>query len=532
MRISRGATQETVWSNLLARRWSTVSAALVLLGFSAALTNLAFRNSPTYDEPLHFAAGVKAFFGGDTSVDSLHPPTIRAIGVGLAALLGLRPPINLPGAKNGDVVMLGSSLVSALGNDWLLPLRFAVIVMVIVTMSMLFLALRSLFGEKSALATIVLWATCPTLLAHAHLFTTDAVPASLVVLAFALHLGATRRESPPILAWLTLGLAIAGKATLLPFTVIMWTLTVWGCRRHRRRSKNALVILGPLLALAVLWVPYIVLRFGLPFGSPATTGSSRLGKLLSVLPILPSDLSTGLIGRISLNQPTSYFLGESYSGGRWYYFPVAIAIKTQVSTLVAAVAASYSIFRMRTPGVLSHFLVPGLAYLVVLAMGDFNIGIRHALVVILFALTAIGASLTRAKTRIRHLITLLIILGALETIMQFPQTISFSNVAAGSYPNTHKYLSDSNVDWGQDAERAVRVARAAAPGIPAFAYFGTAPPPDAESVSLDAAIGLVESSERAVLISYSLLHNAREHPIRSPDRVIGGSVALWLPKSD
>jgi len=269
-----------------------------------------------------------------------------------------------------------------------------------------------------------------------------------------------------------------------------------------------------------------------PFGPPQTPAPTRLSELLTTLPLLPADLSTGLVGRISLNQPTSFLLGETYVGGRWYYFPVALLIKSQVSTLIAIGVAATLTLRKKAPGVTSHLAFPGICYLIVLAAGDFNIGVRHALVVMLFALTAIGAASASASPRVQTVFVALALLGAAETAMQFPNTVSFSNIVAGGYPRTHEYLSDSNVDWGQDAERAVRLARAEAAGEPAFAYFGTAPPANAEIVSLDRALNLVESEERAVLISYSRLSRATAEPARPPDLAIGGSVALWLPPHD
>ena len=493
---------------------------------------LAGHNSPTYDEPLHFAAGTKGFFEGDTSVDSLHPPTLRVLGVALSALFGFDPPINLPGAKNGDHVLLGSALFQAPSQINLLIPRATIAALVAFTMWVLFRNLKDLFGAKAALLTLVLWVTCPTLLAHAHLFTTDAVPAGLVVLAFVFHLRAVRDRSSPIAAWLTLGFAIAGKATLLPFAAIMFVLTLRPRMRSGSLLPQAVAVTGPLVALAVLWAPYVVLNMEVPFGPPQTPAPTRLSELLTTLPLLPADLSTGLVGRISLNQPTSFLLGETYVGGRWYYFPVALLIKSQVSTLIAIGVAATLTLRKKAPGVTSHLAFPGICYLIVLAAGDFNIGVRHALVVMLFALTAIGAASASASRRVRTVFVALALLGAAETTMQFPNTISFSNIVAGGYPRTHEYLSDSNVDWGQDAERAVRLARAEAAGEPAFAYFGTAPPANAEIVSLDRALNLVESEERAVLISYSRLSRATAEPARPPDLAIGGSVALWLPPHD
>jgi hypothetical protein len=504
---------------------------MCLLGFAATLVHLARRDAPTYDEPLHFAAGVKAFFEGELSVDPMHPPTLRTIGVAFAALLGFEPPINLPGAKGNDLVILGSSLLGASGDRDLFIVRVTVITIVIITAWILFRSLRGLFGPKPSLLILALWSTCPTLLAHAHLFTLDAAPASLIVLAFVLHLQAARNDSAPTLAWLTLGLAVAGKASLLPFFPIMFVLTTLHAVTGRFKKRLGAVVLGPLLALVLIWIPYIVLQLKIPLGPPATPTTSRLGQLLSLLPLLPSDLSTGLVGGVSLYKPNAFLLGESYSGGLWYYFPVAIALKTQVSVLGASVVAAVVLVRNRPPGVLSHFVMPAIAYLAFLAAGDLNIGIRHALVVILFTLTATGSSLAVAGLKVKILITCLAFVGAAETAIQLPHSISFSNVVAGGYSSTHKYLSDSNVDWGQDAERAVVAARAEMPGAPAFAYFGTTPPSSAELVSVTTAIDLITSGDRVVLISYSLLSITDLPPIRPPDRDVGGSVALWLPPS-
>ena len=504
----------------------------LLLGFFAVLLWLADRDAPTYDEPLHFAAGMKAFFEGDTTVDPYHTPTLRVLGVALSVLAGFEPPINLLGAKSGDPVLLGSALFQAPSQIGLLVPRATISALVVVTMWALFRSLRELFGARTAVAAMALWATAPVLLAHAHLFTTDAVPSALVVLAFALHLRAIKHDHAPISAWLVLGLAIASKTTMLPFAVILAVVSIQHHLRRGRWTAVHLMAVGPLISLAVLWAPYFALKAGSPFGPPSDPGESILGQLLSAFPVLPTDVSTGLVSGISLSQPSAFLLGESYVGGRWYYFPIAIVLKTQLSILIAiGVAASLALNR-RTPGLISHFVFPAIAYMSVLAGSNFNIGVRHALVVVLFLLTAVAVSLNAAGPRVQMIIGGLILLGAAETAMQFPNTISFSNAVAGGYPRAHEYLSDSNVDWGQDAERAVRLARAEADGEPAFAYFGTAPPANAEIVSLDRALDLVESGERTVLISYSRLSSAAAGPARPPDLAIGGSIALWLPTQD
>ena len=44
---------------------------------------------------------------------------------------------------------------------------------------------------------------------------------------------------------------------------------------------------------------------------------------------------------------TSYLLGQVYNGGRWYFFPVAILVKTQIPMLLLLLAGTVWVFLSR-----------------------------------------------------------------------------------------------------------------------------------------------------------------------------------------
>jgi hypothetical protein len=180
----------------------------------------------------------------------------------------------------------------------------------------------------------------------------------------------------------------------------------------------------------------------------------------------------------------AYLLGTSAMRGRWYYFPVVIAVKTPLATLIGlAIAAVYWIVwrppRNRIWEIGSMALAPAI-YLAVAMRSDLNLGIRHILPVypylfLLLGLTAADAA--RRNWRIAYGISALLLLGLIaETYAAYPDFIPFFNVAAGGWQNGPNLLGDSNVDWGQDLPALAAWQRAHPQYQLYLNYFGSADP--------------------------------------------------------
>lgn len=81
-----------------------------------------------------------------------------------------------------------------------------------------------------------------------------------------------------------------------------------------------------------------------------------------------------------------------------------------------------------------------------------NIGVRHILPMyaFLYVLLAGGAAaLVQRDRRWAYVVLVLLAWQAFEAVHVYPTYMAYANEAWGGPADTHKYLSDSNVDWGQ-----------------------------------------------------------------------------------
>jgi len=150
---------------------------------------------------------------------------------------------------------------------------------------------------------------------------------------------------------------------------------------------------------------------------------------------------------------SSSILGQYDYRGWWYYFPVAFALKTPIPFLLLSLAAVvWSIWRIAHGGRTFWFAVAPLAiYSAVALTSGINIGIRHFLPAFPFLFMLSGALLA-AVYRQAHKAGLILGAGvigimAIEAFVTFPYYISYMNSFRGENPGW-RYLSDSNVEWG------------------------------------------------------------------------------------
>jgi hypothetical protein len=180
----------------------------------------------------------------------------------------------------------------------------------------------------------------------------------------------------------------------------------------------------------------------------------------------------------------AFLLGKSSMSGWWYYFPVAMAVKTPLATLIALVlSAAYWIFHrawaVKLWDVLALSLMPVL-YMAIAMGSDLNLGIRHVLPVYPFLFIFLGITAADALRRGRKIAKAAIglcLLGlVLETYLAYPDFIPFFNVAAGGWRNGPNLLGDSNVDWGQELPALAQWQRANPQYQLFLNYFGSADP--------------------------------------------------------
>jgi hypothetical protein len=265
--------------------------------------------------------------------------------------------------------------------------------------------------------------------------------------------------------------------------------------------------------------------------------------------LMPEAWCNGLLFtyHTSLIRP-SYLLGEVRLTGWWYYFPLAMLVKTPMATILLATcaglaAASHPGSRTRdfarTWAILCLLLPPAIYFLVAMRT-NLNLGIRHVLPVYppIFIATGWAAAIVwKRVARLRPGIVLLLLAVAFEAVSSWPDYLAFFNLASGGPRGGIALLGDSNLDWGQDLPALARW-HADHPDRPIhLRYFGGVDSDDyIDAMKLDPA--RPPTDPRAVLaVSATYLQGLyvadEQRPFfdalrhRTPIDVLGGSIYLF-----
>src|SRR5581483_6998730 len=93
----------------------------------------------------------------------------------------------------------------------------------------------------------------------------------------------------------------------------------------------------------------------------------------------------------------SYLFGKRYPTGVWYYFPVAIVIKSSLTFLILLAVTVWAIAarRFRQWRQILYLTLPPTIYLAFSMAGGMNIGIRHMLPVYVFLSVLIAGAVWR-----------------------------------------------------------------------------------------------------------------------------------------
>jgi hypothetical protein len=444
-------------------------------------------NSQTFDEAVHLSAGYSYLATGDFRLNREHPPLIKLL-CALPVYLTYRVPFE-PDSQLWQVAQEGEDYAqwvisreflygSAIPADQLLALgRVPNLFLGTCLVALIGWWSYRLWGGSAALLAMSLAALEPNLIANASLITTDLGATLFLFLTLYLLWEYTARPSRRLFlaCGVSLGLAQVSKFSgVLGIGVIGTVLGVHllcggtfalpGTQEERRartlptRLRTAIAPGLRLLCLAVLMIP---LCYGLQGFS---------------------DWCYGL--RTQMNQQTTgkeaFFLGEYSEGGWWNYFLVAFLIKTPVGSLVL-IGLSLLLPRAGNPLRKREWiflLVPVAVYLLALTHLWLNIGLRYALPIypFLFVLASRSATFARGRAWLAFLVPgVPLAWTAWAAFTIAPHQLAYFNELVGGPGEGYRYLSNANVDWGQDL-RGVKefMERERLPMI-YFSYYGTAP---------------------------------------------------------
>lgn len=473
-------------------RWLVVAlfAALVLqLGYGL------YSDGATADEVTYIGSGFRHLHG-DFRIDPDHPPLAKMIGA--LPLLGLRPAME---EVRPDDDQDGWSYRFIQQRNASLSIvrvaRVSALVLTLLFVGLLWAWARAVGGADAGLLALASAAFQPGFLAHGHLVTMDMACAFFMLLSSWCYWRFERRPDAWRAVALALSLACAwlSRSTtlvLLPILVVLVSVR-WVARRDGRaawgRAVLSLLVAGVLIVPLVIWGIY-GFRYAPwsgdagTFGGPWPDGASGL-LLRSVADrhLLPQAYIEGL--RFQLQHQAgghpSYLLGERSKEGWWYYFLVVVLVKNTLAFLLLLVVAAVAAARRLGDGhrAWRHWLVPAAIIFVAASAARVQLGERYILPVYAYLILWMASVLAplAASTRLRRGLAAIVLTHALSTTLAAPRGyLAYFNAIGGGADGGHRWLADSNLDWGQDLPRLARWMRAQGVARIQLGYFGADDP--------------------------------------------------------
>ena len=457
----------------------------------------------TWDEPAHLATGLEWLQRGTYTFEPLHPPLAR-VAVALGPYLAgarLTPGEPNPWVQANRILGTGAAYWAMLARA-----RVATLVFFVAAGMAVFVIAGRALGPWPAAAAVFLFATLPPVLAHAGFATTDVAFMAGTIVTLACFLSWLEQPTPG--RGVRLGLAIAAtvltKFSALLFLPVVLLVTALCVRRTKvpvsraeRMARPLYLLLRPvwITALVVIWAGY---RFSIgpiiPTEGPRHCETSTpcsvdsLPKPIAALvtaPVWPApELVRGLVayGREGRIGRKAFLLGRHKWGGWWYFFPVALAIKTPLPFLLLVAAGATTMAASRAREGDRIVAATGLAacgILLMLMPSQVNLGVRHALAIYPLAsiVAARGAQTVWSWKQPMAGRLLLAGLAGWQIavgVRAAPDYIAYFNELAPGPPE--HYLLDSDLDWGQDLARLADTLHARGIQDVALAYNGSADP--------------------------------------------------------
>lgn len=445
----------------LSRRTAVVL--LLLIGaIRIASTYTTF--SETADEPMHLTSGLEILSKQRYTIQLQNPPLPRL-------LIATGP--YLSGARFYDT---GDAMQEATGGKYYSTGHYKTLLVLSRLPTLLFFVIGALAmwawarretDETTALLAVLFFTTQPSILGHSGLATADT--AGTAGMAVALLAFSRWLERPDVRRALVLGLAwgfaINCKLLCLAYVPIacaaMYAVRLLRDAETRARWRTiATVLVVPPVAALMIWAGYGFSTAPAKTLEPVQRAFAEelTGKVLASLdrdtPVPAPMFIRGLAEMIEVNRIgfSSYALGRWSEEGWWWYFPLALALKTTIAALLIALAG---FLVTRRNGAFLEAMAAAAAIVGLSMTTHVNIGIRYILPIyvplsIAMAIAAL-AMLRHRQKFLRVAAMVLLSWHLVASAAAHPDYLAYFNEAAG--PDPSRYLVDSNLDWGQDILR-------------------------------------------------------------------------------
>jgi 4-amino-4-deoxy-L-arabinose transferase-like glycosyltransferase len=347
------------------------------------------------------------------------------------------------------------------------------------------------YGAVAGLVALFWFSFSPNWLAHSYLVSNDIMAAgffTLATLSFYRTINSTSKLWI-IITGIALGLGLASKTSvflLFPVFVLHGLVYIIGIKDKERfsfPSKSIFINRSKYIISRILLVTGIgFLTLWLSYGFEA--GSWWSGGI----PLPLSTYITKIIiptYRHASGGHATYLLGNRSYSGWWYYFPVVFLIKTPIATIIGASWGMLHLGLKRYWNTLLLLTVPPGLWIGAAMLTKINIGYRHILPILPFLIIII-ARLARDLVNTRWRKIFFILLSSwlvIVTVSNAPNYLAYFNELIGGPRNGRFWLSDSNIDWGQDLENLRRYIQENNLKEVYLSYFGIPELPDQYGIS-------------------------------------------------
>jgi hypothetical protein len=472
----------------IVRRNPTVIALLITQLFLIGW--MAYRDSVTWDEVGHFAAGLRHWRDKTFDLYVVNPPLARLVACGPVLLLrpsmtGIPRGGGFPAWHRAEFIC-GTKVAKENGERyfWLITVsRWGCLPIVLLGGLVCFAWASELYGRSAATLALALWTFSPTVLAHGHLITPDAAAASLGVTAsYCFHKWLNQQSwRRAVASGLTLGLAELTKGTWI-ILFLLWPILwlVWRTwRRAHAWSWSWSFAQLTCIALLAIWIinlgygfegsfkrlreyKFVSASFSGVKDKDEITGNRFAGTVAGWIPVpLPENYVSGIDvqKRDFESKMLSYLRGEWRQGGWWWYYVYAMLIKEPVGTwLLGVLAIGATVFCRRLYLVSWQdelmLLAPAIAVLVLVSsQTGFNHHLRYVLPAFPFLfiwMSKIARSFQLGHRWIAVAVLVAMTWATASSLSIFPHSLSYFNELVGGPKNGHWHLGNSNTDWGQD----------------------------------------------------------------------------------
>ena len=466
----------------LRKHWVQCAVVALIIIQVAQFTYVVHRESLTWDEGDHSFSGYMMWKTRDYGLNPEHPPLVKL----LAAVPTIGKNLWTPPLQGR--FFKGEAYLD--GRDWLarndggsqhlvFQMRMMTGILAVALSLVIFFATREFFGAGAALFALVIASFDPNLLAHSALVTTDmGVTCFFLASIYAFY----RYVKKPgwwrlIVAAIAAGLLISTKHSGVLLAPILLVLILWevATAPGGQRLRTALRLAGSFAFIVigscvVLWAffgfRYAARPPGLelhPSLAAYASGLSHFDQSVILIfahwHLLPESELMGLVDvKIMAQDYPTFILGHVYSRAVWWYFPVAVLIKTTLGLLALLALSVFAIVtrRLRRSREVAYLVLPATIYFAIAMGAGMDIGARHILPVYAIVTMLAGGAIMALSRRNGHWIpawtwfcSLLVVAHVASALSVFPNYMAYANCAWGGPENLHNLLSDANVDWAQ-----------------------------------------------------------------------------------